>query len=512
MVDRQTKEKKNQNLKTSLIIFGILLFLVLGFLFYMKNMMPNHLMSQGKKYYELGDYEKALKMFNMAADANPYDDEPVYYKALTLSKLEPTYENQKALYEIAQLEDCEEASNIAEEILLNMRKAMDKSIGPNYADNVLYEDILIRWNNAEPIKYHISSHMSIPEDYTKVVKQAFANWQNATDGVIKFQEVQNPKMAQISITFVEHLDQKYTKNNPNLAAVVTPVIEDVKLEKMDIEMKRVDAYSREYTNDKLLSLAQHQIGHALGLWGHSANENDVMYYSGDVVDHTTVAKKLSNRDINTVLLLYKMIPDVIDKPIPPEAYSDMFYHSVLTTYPGENFELEIQRLISQLKDDRQNIIIWVDLAINYAYKKQYPRSNYILNKVLPLVSSDFRNQHVILYNLAANFYKMEEYEMAEKYLNYAVKIEDDLETQILESFIDLKLGRESIARDKLELLNRTHPDHIEIALKLAEVYNKNREQGRAKEVIEKLVKENPRAMNDRRVMKYKNVKREFLGS
>ena len=137
MVDAQTKEKKTQNLKTSLIIFGILLFLVLGFLFYMKNMMPSHLMSQGKKYYELGNYEKAMKMFNMAADANPYDDEPVYYKALTLSKLEPTYENQKALYEIAQLEDCEEASNVAEEVLLNMRKAMDKSVGPNYADNVL---------------------------------------------------------------------------------------------------------------------------------------------------------------------------------------------------------------------------------------------------------------------------------------------------------------------------------------------------------------------------------------
>ena len=354
--------------------------------------------------------------------------------------------------------------------------------------------------------------MSIPSEYTDTVKQAFENWQNATNGVIKFQEVQNPKVAQIGVTFVEHLDQKYTKNNPNLSAVVTPVFKDIKLEKMDIEMKRVDAYSREYTSDKLLSLAQHEIGHALGLWGHSANEDDVMYYSGDMVDHTTVAKELSNRDINTVLLLYKMIPDIIDKPIPPEEYSNMYYHNVLTTYPGENFELEIQRLISQLKDDRQNIIIWVDLAINYAYKKQYPRSNYILNKVLPLVSSDFRNQHVILYNLAANFYKMEEYEMAEKYLNYAIKIEDDLETQILESFIDLRLGRESIAREKLELLNRTYPDHIEIALKLAEVYNKNREQGKAKEVIEKLVRENPRSMNDRRVMKYKKVKREFLGS
>lgn len=511
MEDSKTKEKKNRNLKTSLIVFGVILFLILGFMFYMKNIMPAHLMGQGKKYLEMGNYDKALKMFNMAADANPADEEPIYYKAMTLAKMPPSYETQKGLYEIAQLEDCEEASQLAEDVLLKMRKYLEQSVGPNYIDNVLYEDQLIRWNNNEPITYYVSSHVSVPQMYNDVVKRAFVNWQTATNGEISFREVPNSKQAKINVTFV---DDVMVKNNydPDRSGNVIPSMKDDKLLKMEINLKNVDKSGKEYTEGKLLTLAQHEIGHALGLWGHSADTNDIMYYSGDYVNADTYQKEITQRDVNTLLLIYKMIPDVIDKPLSPEQYQTMFYHNVLTTYPGENFELEIQRLISQLRNDRQNIIVWVDLAINYAYKKQYPRSNHILNKVLPLVANDLRNQHVILYNLAANYYKMEEYEKSEKYLNHAINIQDDLDTQILESFLDLRLGRENLAREKLELLNKNYPEHIEIALKLATVYNMQKESAKAKEVIEKLVKENPKALKDRRVQKYQKNKKNFMGS
>lgn len=511
MEDSRTKEKKNRNLKTSLIVFGVILFLILGVMFYLKNIMPAHLMGQGKKYLEIGNYDKALKMFNMAADASPADEEPIYYKAMTLAKMPPSYETQKELYEIAQLEDCEEASQLAEDVLLKMRKYLEQSVGPNYIDNVLYEDQLIRWNNSEPITYYVSGHVSVPQMYNDVVKRAFVNWQTATNGEISFREVQNPKQAKINVTFVDDVVVK-SNYDPDRSGNVIPTMKDVKLLKMEISLKNVDKSGKEYTEEKLLTLAQHEIGHALGLWGHSADTNDIMYYSGDYVNADTYQKEITQRDINTLLLIYKMIPDVIDKPLTAEQYQTMFYHNVLTTYPGENFELEIQRLISQLRNDRQNIIVWVDLAINYAYKKQYPRSNYILNKVFPLVANDLRNQHVILYNLAANYYKMDEYERSERYLNHAINIQDDLDTQILESFLDLRLGRENLAREKLELLNKNYPDHIEIALKLATVYNMQKEQAKAKEVIEKLIKENPKALKDRRVQKYQKNKKNFMGS
>ena len=516
MVNKKTKEQKNKNLRTSLIIFGVILFLILGFMFYMKNLLPAHLMNQGKKYLEMGgeqNYIKALKMFDMAADANTADEAPIYYKALTLSKMPPTYENQKALYEIAQLEDCEEASQLAENILAEMRKSLENAVGSTYVDNVLYEDQLLRWNVTKdnPITYSVSAQSVVPNEYLDTVKTAFKNWQTATNGEIIFQEVTNPKNAKISVVFkdayavVNKLDNEVT-------AVATPTIVADKLSKVDIQIKNIDTNGQKYTTDKLLTLAQHQIGHALGLWGHSANENDIMYYDGDYITEYTYREPISQRDINTLMLVYKMIPDVTDVPLTPEQYQNMFYHNILTTYPGENFEQEIQRMIAQLKYDRQNIVVWVDLAINYAYKKQYPRSNQILDEVLPLVANDFRNQHVILYNLAANYYKMEEYQTAERYLNHAISIQDDLYTQTLESFIEVKLGRDTIAKNKLELLNKQHPDHTEVALKLAEVYTKKSQPEEAKKVIDRLVKENEKALKDRRVQKYRNVKRSFLGS
>lgn len=509
MEDKKTKEQKNRNLRTSLIIFGIILLLVLGFLFYLKRLMPAQLMNQGKKNLEAGSYSKALKLFDMAADANPYDDEPIYYKALTLSKMPPTYENQKALYEIAQLDDCEEASDFAEQILLNMRKLIDNKIGPNYIDNVLYEDQLVRWNISEPVTYYVSGNMTVPSEYYETVRKAFRNWEMATNGEISFKEVNSSKNSKINVTFVDDVTLK-NSYDPSRAGNVVPSMKDSKLLKMDVNLKNVNSSGEKYSEDQLLALAQHEIGHALGLWGHSADENDVMFYSGDYASADTRLKQISQRDINTLMLVYRMIPDVIDKPL--DNYNDMFYHNILTTYPGENFELEIQRLISQLKDDRKNIIVWVDLAINYAYKKQYPRSNYILNKVLPLTANDFRNQHVVLYNLAANYYKMKDYKTAERYLNYATNIQDDMDTQILEAFIDLRLGRENVAKDKLKLLNKTYPDHIEIALKLAEIYHLNQDKQNEKEVIDNLIKNNSKALKDRRVAKYKSNKKNFIGS
>ncbi len=516
MEDRRTREKKNRNLRTSLIVFGVILFLILGFMFYMKNILPGHLMNQGKKYLEMGgeqNAQKALKMFDMASDSIPYDEEPIYYKALALSKLPPTYENQKALFEISQLEDCEEASQMAENILMEMRKTLEKTIGSTYIDNVLYEDQLVRWNStpSNPITYNVSSHVMVPNEYMDAVKTAFVNWQTVTNGELYFKEVASAKDAKISVVFKDSA-MVVGKQDKNVSATAVPSMKGDTLYKVDISIKDKNARNQKYTKEQLLTLAQHQIGHALGLWGHSADERDIMYYDGDYLTEHTFKKGISQKDVNTLLLIYRMIPDVTDVALSPEQYENMFYHYILTTYPGENFEMEIQRLIAQLAYDNQNIITWVDLAINYAYKKNYLRSNQILDEILPLVSHDFRNQHVIFYNLAANYYKMEEYETAERYLNHAIRLQDDLDTQILESFIDLRLGRKIVAQEKLELLNKNYPDHIEIALKLAEIYNMNRDKEKAKIVVNKLVKANPKALKDRRVQKYSVQKRSFLGS
>lgn len=507
--DSHRKEQK-RSLKTSILIFVIVLLLIMGVFYFLRNMVPDFMFNQGKKYLDAGQYEKALKTFVNVANAKPYDSEPIYYQALALSKMPPTYETQKALYEISQLEDCDEASELADNVLMNMRRDLENQIGPNYADNILFDDVLIRWNNSKPITFSISADSSVPPESINAVKDAVYSWQGATNGTIRFQETNVNSSTNINIRFTNDISLK-DEFDPNKLGKTVPAYKDNVLQKMDVYIKKADSNGVPFPPDKVYNLVVHETGHALGLGGHSADEKDVMYYTGDTVSVPNERKNITNRDANTVMLLYRLIPDVINTPIAQSDYGKLLFHEIFTAYPGENFELETQRLISQLRANGNDIVAWVDLAINFGMRNQFARSNYILNQALPLVKNDYRNQFVVLYNMAVNYYKLKEYKTAEKNLNLAKMLNDDLDTQILETFIDVRLGRLSIAQEKLNILARTYPDNIEIALKLAEVYHIQKERKLEKETIENLIKRNPKAIRDRRVLKYKakNKKNAF---
>ena len=506
---REKQEKRKKNIVLTIVVFGLLLVLIWLMYFALTDMMPEHLMKQGQKYLVEKEYQKALKMFKMAGDAKPYDPEPVYYQAVALSNLPPTYENQKALYDISQLDNCDKASNYADNVLIAMRKEVERKVGPNYVDNVLYDDLLFRWNINKPIRYYVNDNTNMPTDYLNAVKKAFQEWSTASNGEIMFEEIQGSKYADIVINLLDNIMIKRIED-PDRSGTVNPIIKNNVLEQVDINLKTNYANGRKYELDKFQKLAQHEIGHALGIWGHSSEPTDIMYYKNDYINDIRGRNNLSERDVNTLLLLYKMVPDVIDTPINPAEYNNLFYHYLITAIPGENFELEIHRLIEKLKYDRRNIIIWVDLAINYGYKKQYERSNLILHRVLPLTKNDIQNQHVVLYNLAANYYKMKDYKNAEKFLKLAIMFHEDIYTQMLEAFIDLKLNRRELAKGKLIALNKMYPDNIEIALKLAEVYYFDKERLKAKEVIENLTKVNPSSLRDRRVTKYRIYNAKFI--
>jgi hypothetical protein len=161
-----------------------------------------------------------------------------------------------------------------------------------------------------------------------IVKQAFSAWQNS--GVIPFQYqyTDNPKKTDIT---VEWIAGPFESDTTKLGLCQHRTFSD-KLINLNITL----ALHSPLDNKPLLSdgylyaVALHEIGHSLGITGHSSNPQDVMYKASFV-------EQLSARDLETVKAIYQKEAPAYNVP--------GLYVSDLNTYA--NLIQQAEKLINQ---------------------------------------------------------------------------------------------------------------------------------------------------------------------
>lgn len=148
-------------------------------------------------------------------------------------------------------------------------------------------------------------------DYTKwnflkdeIVKAAFSDWERALGGRITFKQTTDPKLTDIAVHWRNNF------NGTDILGLERPrtVYGGKYLIDADIQIT-LTANGRTLSDKQLKAIALHEIGHALGLNGHSPYPGDIMYPSIQPGVY-----RLSTRDIQTIRGLYERQPHITNPP------------------------------------------------------------------------------------------------------------------------------------------------------------------------------------------------------
>ena len=139
-------------------------------------------------------------------------------------------------------------------------------------------------------------------EWVTAVKKAIAQW----NVYLPLKEISERELADIVV--LRSQPQREIKLNPDTGLYDIPraVTAETSYKFYMQQNPRAIAHkmkveiSSNYTGVSLLATVRHELGHALGIWGHSKNKNDALYFS-----QVSDPPGISERDVNTLKKIYQ---------------------------------------------------------------------------------------------------------------------------------------------------------------------------------------------------------------
>lgn len=291
---------------------------------------------RGRKAFTRNDYTLAQQYFRRALRSNPGNATYRYYLAQSLVKTQMLDQAQVEYQRIIQSAPFSQEANYAKVALVQIKDYIDNTLNPkwrsmnsnltigvtetksradvgdNYIDKVTEKGQVIRWQNVSmPLKIYLQTNprkaKTFQNSYLSAVKRGIEKWAKGTDGLLSFTYVKDPAQADIKITWREILDTKLAGSDAGTAytaGVTTPEYSGNELYAMAIVLTTTDPNGKPHKIPDIEKVTTHEMGHALGIMGHSTDQNDIMF-ANSMSDGS-----VSTRDANTMILLYDLHPDI----------------------------------------------------------------------------------------------------------------------------------------------------------------------------------------------------------
>ena len=166
----------------------------------------------------------------------------------------------------------------------------------NYFDRVamVSDGRLTRFTEL-PITVYVEGLEVQGKEYASDLRYALKEWEACSNGLVKFRLTYFPDGADILVSWVRTLEVADREHPLGVSELQRTGQDEFRVE-MRIGLR--DGRTRKsLTHEQMKTVLLHEFGHAIGLWGHSKDKTDVMYYAADALSPT-------QRDANTLKMVY----------------------------------------------------------------------------------------------------------------------------------------------------------------------------------------------------------------
>ena len=426
-------------LKKLLIVIFII---VCGmYIWYRTPISSDFYLSKGIKELNAEQYPQAVSSFERSLGANPSNAKSEYYLVQALSEMEPTYSVQKKLYRIYEKSLNQYSKRLAKSTMVQIKKDLLKDLENNYIYNAIQGKDVIRWDiKSFPLKVYIENPDAVPEYYIDKLFKAMDQWEEST-GFVKFERTNDKNNAQIILKYTDIDTSKCSDARVCAYAVAytEPVLSAANnLKYFNFIFHKTNPWGENFSPAEVYNTSLHELGHTLGIMGHSDNPNDIMYETNerarDVYSvYRSDSQYLSMRDLRTIALLYSLAPTISNVW---NLSSENFYYPQLVLGTDDELLLKkIDEFESYISKYPNLAAGYINIASIYAELGDLEKALYYINRAERLANS-VDEKYLTYYNKSVIFFNKQDFNSAKDAALKAQSVRDSQEVQALINEID----------------------------------------------------------------------------
>jgi tetratricopeptide (TPR) repeat protein len=267
-------------------------------------------------FMQMGKFQEALIVLNKAQEIRPKYADVYLQRAICFQRLGQSSSSVEQFGEYLRLKPkAPNAAQIREQIALMNTEATRSQVkvdasAPDYLEEIV-QNGLTRWQKERmPLKVHLSDGKDVPHyrpEYDALVREAFADWSKDSDGKVSFVYTDDPDAANIDVKWTNKPEELLTSLEGGHAATSC---DGSKMLSAVITLLTTNPDGKKLTEPTLKRVMLHEVGHSLGIAGHSSGPGDIMF-STFVANNESAG--LSKRDTQTLVALYSADDDFVAK-------------------------------------------------------------------------------------------------------------------------------------------------------------------------------------------------------